>query len=323
MICADLLGVGLAHGATEHGEVLREAIHEAAVDLTPARDDAIAGDALVGHTEVIAAMRDVRADLDERAGVVEQLQSLARGQAPLGVDLRDALRAASGQGLVAAALPVRPVVARGSRRPPVRGCTQSGERRNPLPQGQVRARPARIGSGGPPCYVAGHVNPHRSPRSPEEPMSQPTISERIQTEMVKAMKEKDADTLSTVRMLKAALMEAKTAKPKDSVLSEAEEIEILQRYVKKRRETIDMNNQIGKPELNAAEEREIAVTMRFLPQLLSEDEVAAIVKEAVASTGAAGPKDMGKVIGAVMAKVAKGTVEGSTVSRLVKAALGG
>ena len=154
-------------------------------------------------------------------------------------------------------------------------------------------------------------------------MSQPTISERIQTEMVKAMKEKDADTLSTVRMLKAALMEAKTAKPKDSVLSEAEEIEILQRYVKKRRETIDMNNQIGKPELNAAEEREIAVTQRFLPQLLSEDEVAAIVKEAVASTGAAGPKDMGKVIGAVMAKVAKGTVEGSTVSRLVKAALGG
>ena len=101
-------------------------------------------------------------------------------------------------------------------------------------------------------------------------MSQPTISERIQTEMVKAMKEKDADTLSTVRMLKAALMEAKTAKPKDSVLSEAEEIEILQRYVKKRRETIDMNNQIGKPELNAAEEREIAVTQRFLPQLLSE-----------------------------------------------------
>ncbi|MEY4374451.1 MAG: hypothetical protein RL760_617 [Candidatus Eisenbacteria bacterium] len=154
-------------------------------------------------------------------------------------------------------------------------------------------------------------------------MPEPTISERIQTEMVRAMKEKDADSLSTIRMLKAALMEAKTAKPKDSVLSEAEEIEILQRYVKKRRETIEMNTQIGKPELNASEEREIAVTQRFLPQLLSEDEVAAIVKEAVASTGAAGPKDMGKVIGAVMAKVPKGTVEGSTVSRLVKAALGG
>ena len=60
-------------------------------------------------------------------------------------------------------------------------------------------------------------------------MTEATISERIQTELVRAMKEKDAETLSTVRMLKAALMEAKTAKPKDAVLSRDEEIEILQR----------------------------------------------------------------------------------------------
>ncbi|MEY4070621.1 MAG: hypothetical protein RL721_1235 [Candidatus Eisenbacteria bacterium] len=153
-------------------------------------------------------------------------------------------------------------------------------------------------------------------------MSEPTITERIQAAMVAAMKEKDAETLSTVRMLKAALMEAKTAKPKDSVLSPEEEIEVLQRYAKKRRETMELNAKAGRADLNASEEREIAITQRFLPQLLSEDEVAAIVKEAVASTGAAGPKDMGKVIGAVMARVAKGTVEGSTVSRLVKAALG-
>lgn len=153
-------------------------------------------------------------------------------------------------------------------------------------------------------------------------MSEPTITERIQAAMVAAMKEKDAETLSTVRMLKAALMEAKTAKPKDSVLSAEEEIEVLQRYAKKRRETMELNAKAGRADLNASEEREIAITQRFLPQLLSEDEVAAIVKEAVASTGAAGPKDMGKVIGAVMARVAKGTVEGGTVSRLVKAALG-
>ncbi len=153
-------------------------------------------------------------------------------------------------------------------------------------------------------------------------MSEPTISERIQAEMVAAMKAKDADTLSTVRMLKAALMEEKTKKSKDAVLTAAEEIEVLQRYVKKRRETIEINNQIGHTELNAAEEREIAVTQKFLPALLSEDKLAEIVKAAVASTGAAGPKDMGKVIGAVMAQVPKGSVEGSTVSRLVKAALG-
>ncbi len=153
-------------------------------------------------------------------------------------------------------------------------------------------------------------------------MSEPSITERIQTEMIKAMKEKNADTLSTVRMLKAALMEAKTAKSKDATLSREEEIEILQRYVKKRRETIETNLKVGRQDLNPAEEREIVVTQGFLPALLSEEKLAEIVKAAVASTGAAGPKDMGKVIGAVMAQV-KGQAEGGTVSKMVKAALGG
>lgn len=152
-------------------------------------------------------------------------------------------------------------------------------------------------------------------------MTEPSISERIQTDMVKAMKAKDAETLSTVRMLKTALMEAKTAKSRDATLSRDEEIEILQRYVKKRRETIEMNNKVGRSDLNSAEEREITITQRFLPEMISEESLAAIVKAAVASTGAAGPKDMGKVIGAVMAQV-KGQAEGGTVSKLVKAALG-
>ena len=153
-------------------------------------------------------------------------------------------------------------------------------------------------------------------------MTEASITEQIQTAMVKAMKEKDADTLSTVRMLKAALMEAKTAGPRDSTLSRDQEIEILQRYVKKRRETIEMNAKVGRADLNPAEEREIAITQRFLPAMVSEAELATIVKAAVASTGAAGPRDMGKVIGAVMAQV-KGRAEGSTVSKLVKQALGG
>ena len=150
----------------------------------------------------------------------------------------------------------------------------------------------------------------------------PSIQERIQTDMVKAMKEKDAPTLSTLRMLKSALMEAKTAKSKDAVLTADEEIEILQRYIKKRRETIEMNLKVGRPELNSDEEVEIGITQRFLPEAISEEALAAIVQQAVASTGAAGPKEMGKVIGVVMAQV-KGRAEGSSVSRLVKAALGG
>jgi uncharacterized protein YqeY len=136
------------------------------------------------------------------------------------------------------------------------------------------------------------------------------------------MKAKEAEKLSTIRMLKTAIMEAKTAKPKDSSISEDEAIEILQRYIKKRRETIESNLKVGRPDLNAAEEFEIAVVQGYLPEPISEAELEVIVKAAVASTGAAGPKDMGKVIGAVMPQV-KGRAEGNVVSRLVKAALGG
>src|SRR5690242_15039262 len=83
-----------------------------------------------------------------------------------------------------------------------------------------------------------------------------SILERIQADMVKAMKAKEAAALSTLRMLKAALMEAKTAKPKDVTLSPEEEIEVLQRYMKKRRETIEVNTRAGRADLVPAEEAE-------------------------------------------------------------------
>jgi uncharacterized protein YqeY len=153
-------------------------------------------------------------------------------------------------------------------------------------------------------------------------MSDPEILQRIQTDMTAAMKAKDAATLSTLRMLKTALMEAKTKKPKDEGLSADEAIDVIQRYARKRREAIEEFKKVGREDLVASEEREIQVTARYLPQGLSEDEVRALVREAVAATGAAGPKDMGKVIGAVMAK-ARGKVEGGTVSKLAKELLGG
>ncbi|HEV2105818.1 MAG TPA: GatB/YqeY domain-containing protein [Candidatus Eisenbacteria bacterium] len=149
-----------------------------------------------------------------------------------------------------------------------------------------------------------------------------SILERIQADMVKAMKAKEAAALSTLRMLKAALMEAKTAKPKDATLSPEEEIEVLQRYVKKRRETIEINTRAGRADLNPAEEAEIEVTRRYLPAALPEAELAELIRRAIETTGAAGPKDMGKVIGAVMTQV-RGRAEGSVVSQRVRQALGG
>src|SRR5262245_28129615 len=146
-----------------------------------------------------------------------------------------------------------------------------------------------------------------------------TILTRIQAEMTAAMKAREADRLSTLRMLKASIMEAKTKKPKDAPFSMDEEIDVLSRYVKKRREAIEEFRKLGRDDLIANEEREIAVTQAFLPQQLGEDEVRALVQEAMAATGASTPKDMGKVMGALREKT-KGKAEGSLVSRLVKEA---
>jgi uncharacterized protein YqeY len=153
-------------------------------------------------------------------------------------------------------------------------------------------------------------------------MTEGSILDRLQGDLAAAMKAQDKDTLSTLRMLKSALMEMKTKKPKDALLTPEEEIETLQRYVKKRRETIEELKKVGRAELVAREEREIEVTQRYLPQGLSEDELKDVVRGAIARTGASGPRDIGKVIGAVMGEV-KGRAEGSVVSRMVKELLGG
>ena len=151
-------------------------------------------------------------------------------------------------------------------------------------------------------------------------MSDETILQRIQTDMTAAMRAKDADTLSTLRMLKTALMEAKTKKAKDAVLSADEEIDVVQRYARKRRESVEELRKMGREDLAAKEEQEIEVTARYLPEPLDEAALRAVVREAIATTGAAGPRDMGKVIGLVMGQV-KGRADGGDVSRLVKEAL--
>ena len=152
-------------------------------------------------------------------------------------------------------------------------------------------------------------------------MSEPSIQDRIQSDMTAAMKAKDADTLSTLRMLKAALMEARTKKPKDAGFSADEEIEVLMRYAKKRRETIEELKKAGRQDLVSREEQEIAVTQRYLPQAIGEDDLKTLIREAVERLKAAGPKDAGKVIGVVMGQV-KGRADGGAVSRLVREALG-
>ncbi len=149
-------------------------------------------------------------------------------------------------------------------------------------------------------------------------MSDSTL-DRIQSEIAVAMKARDSETLSTLRMLKAALIEARFAN-KNANLSEAEEIDVVARYEKKRRETFDEMKKLGRDDLAEKEEREIAVTRRFLPEVLGEDAIRDAVARAIAATGAAGPRDIGKVMAFLM-KELRGRADGGLINRLVKEAL--
>jgi uncharacterized protein YqeY len=149
------------------------------------------------------------------------------------------------------------------------------------------------------------------------------LVDELSASIADAMRKHEAVRLSTLRMLKAALMEEKTKKPRDAALTADEEIAVVQRYAKKRRETIEDLQKHGQDTaLVAREEEEIVVTRRYLPESLDEAALREVVRQAIAATGATGPRDMGKVIGAVMAQV-KGRAEGGDVSRLVKELLAG
>src|SRR5262249_8303941 len=115
--------------------------------------------------------------------------------------------------------------------------------------------------------------------------------------------------------------EARTKKPKDAAFSADEEIEVLVRYAKKRRETIEELRKAGRQDLGARAEQEIAVTERDLPPAMSEAHLQTPGRATNERVKAAGPKDAGKVIGAVMGQV-KGRADGGTVSRLVRESLG-
>jgi len=145
---------------------------------------------------------------------------------------------------------------------------------------------------------------------------------RLTTEMKEAMKAGDKDRLATVRMIQAALkdrdIEAR-GNGKDPI-SDDEILSLLQKMIKQRTESANVYEQGGRPELAANERAEIAIIESFLPQQMDEAETQAAIDAAIAETGAAGPKDMGKVIAALKGAYA-GRMDFGKASGLVKAAL--
>ena len=136
-----------------------------------------------------------------------------------------------------------------------------------------------------------------------------------------AMLSKNEVAVRSLRSIKAKIIEAKTSSGAAGEVSEEEEIKILQRMVKQRKDSVDIFRQQNREDLASKEVEEIEVIEKFLPKQMDEGEVRILVKEAISSTGASTPQDMGKVMGALMPKT-KGNADGSLVSRIVREELG-
>jgi uncharacterized protein YqeY len=147
------------------------------------------------------------------------------------------------------------------------------------------------------------------------------LVDNINTDIKVAMKAKDKDSLEALRAVKSALLLAASEKGADGNVSEDAGILVLQRLVKQRKEAADAYNGQDRADLADAEMQQASVIETYLPAQLSEEEVAKIVDDIIAQTGASSMKDMGKVMGMTAQKLA-GKADNKLVSNLVKAKLG-
>jgi uncharacterized protein YqeY len=151
------------------------------------------------------------------------------------------------------------------------------------------------------------------------------MRERIAQAMKDALKSKDQAALSTIRLISAALKDRDIAARSDNNhdgISDDEILSMLQTMIKQRNESAKMYEDGGRPELAAAEQAEIELIKQFLPEQLSHDDIEKAIKDAVAETGAASIKDLGKVMAHLKEHYA-GQMDFSAASQMVKAALMG
>ncbi|MFD2046107.1 GatB/YqeY domain-containing protein [Ornithinibacillus salinisoli] len=138
---------------------------------------------------------------------------------------------------------------------------------------------------------------------------------QLNNEMKQAMKNKDKDSLSVIRMVKASLQN-ESIKLGKSDLSDDEELTVLSRELKQRKDSLQEFKSAGRDDLVEKLETEINVLQEYMPKQLSEEELEAIVQETIQETGASSKSDMGKVMSAIMPKV-KGKADGAIVNKLV------
>ena len=147
-----------------------------------------------------------------------------------------------------------------------------------------------------------------------------TLNEKIGADITAAMKARDAARLSALRMLKAAMMNKGVEKGRD--LDDAEVLQVVSSLVKQRRDSIEQFSKAGRTDLVDKETREVAVLEHYLPPAATAEEIDAAVAAAIAESGATSPKDMGKVMKAVMPKLAGKNADGRAVNEAVRRKLG-
>lgn len=146
-----------------------------------------------------------------------------------------------------------------------------------------------------------------------------SLKDRISEDMKAAMKAHEKDRLAVIRMVRSAIRQTEIDGKKD--LDDEGVIAVISKELKMRKDSLEEFKKGGRDDLVEKTQAEIDVLLPYLPEQLSEDEVKALVKEAVEQTGAASMKDMGKVMGVLMPKV-KGRADGKLVNSIVKGMLG-
>ena len=146
------------------------------------------------------------------------------------------------------------------------------------------------------------------------------LIDKISSSIISAMKEKNVSELESLRAIKSALLLAQTQKGSEGNVSQSEEVKILQKLVKQRKESAEIYNKQNRLELADVEIRQSKIIERFLPSQISVEDLEKIIIEIINQTGAEGLKDMGKVMGIASTKLS-GKADGKTISNIVRSKL--
>ena len=143
------------------------------------------------------------------------------------------------------------------------------------------------------------------------------LEQKVMTDLKTAMLAKHEAALRSLRAIKAAILLAKTSEGAGGDLKEEDEVKLLQKLIKSRKDSLEIFTAQHRSDLAVKEEEEIAIIEKFLPKQMSADELKTILKEIISATGASSPADMGKVMG-VATKQLAGKIDGKSISTMVK-----